>query len=801
MLLDETMTGVAMDHDVKGKLARLLGLEGSWTAEWSSRLPFAPHDATAGSESELQVAVIGAPDMVDLALTIRRSSFYENEIRRAASGDTSGRTLQALERYLLTDENGVWENSWVRFPLDRLNRYARRVLEHDLKADKANPQSGRRSDSEEFFFEQQGGQWLRVPISYLLKLSLADLAGSETPDVVRRLAESCLGHFLNDNTSPETFSFYPAPMDETFGGGRGLTRETSQRFLLSQLLLDHANEKFGLLEHGQRAVIYFAPLPPARQRGLNELIPDAHYRELFMNPCLSGWDKGEAKRDYMGLCHRILSRSQLNTLAKLREAGLLSHNLIVLPNTSNTCLANNGTHVSLGSRCLSRFLGQGALAGADEKHLGDLVIKIVEHFLPLFVGTCSAAPMRMDFEDFHPEKALGFLPHELDYTHLRMIWRRWKKKAKLKILGRPLTPFGPPLLDRTVAGLFGLKGDFIPDFRLLDYMTTLMSTHRCPALDGVPGNDARLKKDLAAMGVFHESMSTYLLYKQRHFETMGFSGFEGRFYSLFDSLEEDMRLAVDLQQLLTCLAYKLVLTGRVTHQDIPDTPEVESERRQIFFATAINLPTFFVRRGTRNRFLHDLSAKAGRVRNSGRYPGYVRVHVQEYRLAALDFVLREGGDVVEMFAAQSLLSELQGRILDPARSASGKLTRRVLDRTGASSPLKLRAKDFNTAAEEVYREELRRDYLLEGLNYVAEDCQTVKNFGCLPEQFCRNGLARLLGGRDIVECIREAMDELRTTGELNRSRFVLTQLLLLIIGMHRDGARLCEKKHDASICF
>jgi len=64
--------------------------------------------------------------------------------------------------------------------------------------------------------------------------------------------------------------------------------------------------------------------------------------------------------------------------------------------------------------------------------LGDLVIKIAEHFLPLFVGTYSAAPYRMDFCDFHPEKALGFLPHELDYTHLRMIWRRWKKKADLK---------------------------------------------------------------------------------------------------------------------------------------------------------------------------------------------------------------------------------------------------------------------------------------------------------------------------------------------------------------------------------
>ena len=66
------------------------------------------------------------------------------------------------------------------------------------------------------------------------------------------------------------------------------------------------------------------------------------------------------------------------------------------------------------------------------------MVKIVEHFLPLFVGTYSAAPYRLDFDDFHPENALGFLPHELDYTHLRMLWRRWRKKADVNIWASPL---------------------------------------------------------------------------------------------------------------------------------------------------------------------------------------------------------------------------------------------------------------------------------------------------------------------------------------------------------------------------
>ena len=792
MFLDDAMSWAGMET----RISMAMGFEGKWDERALSLLPFGPDDATAGSESELQVAVQGAPESVDLPIMIRESGYYQNLARRTAAGDTANRTLLELERYLQAGPDAVWENSWVRFPLSRLGAFARHTLERDLRADKGDPDSDRRRDSGDFFFTGGGEEWLRVPISYLLKLALADLAGSCAHGPVRRLAESFLDHFLNDNTSPETFSFYPAPMNGAFQGGHGIARETSQRFLLSQLLLDYANERFGLQENGQRAMIYFAPVPPARQKQLNELIPDAHYRDLFMNPCLSGWDRGEAKKEYMGLCHRMLSRSQLNTIAKLRESGILTNNLVVLPNTSNTCLANNGTHISLGSARLGALMkGGGDFGAVGEKYLGDLVIKITEHFLPLFVGTYSAAPLRMDFEDFHPEKALGFLPHELDYTHLRMIWRRWKKKAKLKVFGRPLTPFGPPLMDRAIAKLFGLRGDFVPDFRLLDYMTTLMSTHRCPALDGELGNDLRLKRDLASLGVFHESMSTYLLYKQRSFGVMGFSGFEGRFYSLFDSLEQDMRPAAALQQFLTALAVKLVLGGRVTRASIPDTPEVESERRQIFFATAISLPTFFVRRDTGNTLLLDLVSRAGRVRPSRRYPGYLRTHVQEYRLALLDFMEAEGADLIEMFGARELLADLRARIADPDLGAAGKLTRRILDRTGARTPLSLRGRDFNMAAEDVYRGELRLAHLAEALDYLEKDFGTVKNFGCLPEQFCRSGLSGLLGGRDILDVARQARDELERTGELQDSRPVLTQLLLLVIGMHRDNARVHAKNH------
>jgi hypothetical protein len=73
---------------------------------------------------------------------------------------------------------------------------------------------------------------------------------------------------------------------------------------------------------------------------------------------------------------------------------------------------------------------------------------------------------------------------------------------------------------------------------------------------------------------------------------MGFSGFEGRHYSMFHSIMNDMAYAINLQILITALAYKYIVNGTITHQSIPDNPSIESERRQIIFGQAIGIPTF-----------------------------------------------------------------------------------------------------------------------------------------------------------------------------------------------------------------
>ena len=713
-------------HDI----VRLLDCDDRSVEALLQSLPFSSDDTTAGTETELQAAVIGEKNDVDLPIIIEQSNYYANIMRRTVSGDTPKKLIADLDRFLNTNHEKVWENSYVRLPRSALSPFAYTMFRSDLRANKDITISELRTDAHKFVIKQSGEQFLRIPVSYLLKLALADVVSfqSSIPRIIQKTGYELTRNFTNDNTSPETHSFHVVKAKSGEDIGKAIGKDISRRFLLSQLLVMYANKKFLLSRYGQQVILYFSPHPPLRQKKLNACISDAFYRELFMSPCLSGWNDGEAKHNYMHLCHEVLSRSHLNAVVKLRDAGILLSNLAILPTISNTSLANNGTHVSLGSRKLSRLFqdsGSG-FTRYHEKYLGDLVVKVFEHFLPLFVGTYSAAPYRFDFGEFHPETVLGFLPHELDYTHLRMLWRRWKKKTKMKVFNQPITPSGVPWLDTVVGRVFGLKGDIVPDFRLIDYLVCLMSTYSSPALNGRYGNSVSLKKDLADLGIFNTKMSLYLFYKLREYNVMGFSGFEGRHYSLFESFNDDIGRACSLQNFITALAFKYIVSGELTHNNIPDDPFIESERRQIIFCAALGIPTFYVRSDTKNLFMKRIFARTQKVRSSRRYPGYVRVELTEYRKALIDILAEDGAPLVEMLGIGTTIKDLKNRINNFEEfSVAPRLIKCILKSKQKQSPLNMDSDAFNSAAENYYRGDLKRSHMLEALLFLKEDCRMI----------------------------------------------------------------------------
>ncbi|MDY0190883.1 MAG: hypothetical protein RBR22_09140 [Desulfuromonas sp.] len=506
-----------------------------------------------------------------------------------------------------------------------------------------------------------------------------------------------------------------------------------------------------------------------------------------MSPCLSGWDRGEDKHQYMHLCHQVLSRSQLNAVAKLREAGIINTNLVVLPNMSNISLANNGAHISLGSNILSTYRQQDStLFGArEEKYCGDLSIKMQEHFLPLFATNYSAAPYRLGFTDFHPEKALGFLAHELDFTHLRMLWRRWRNKSNLKLLGSRITPFGPDWIDRPLSRIFGLKGDFVPDFRLVDYPVSFLSTAESPALNGQLGNQHKLLHDLDSMGAFDARMSLYQFFKIREYSSMNFSGFEGRHYSLFGQFIADMGAATTLQQLITALTFKYMAAGQFDHRHIPDNPNVESERRQIFFGHALGLPTFFIKRTTRNRFLRHILKQAQGVRHSRRYHGYMRVYHQEYCLALLRVLEQDGAELIEQIGCHDMLRNLRLRIESPQEySVAGRLTQGIMATLGGKTPLQVPAAEFNAAAEEFYRTTLRKQHLNEALQLLHAELPVLEKLAAHNQHY-RTALNSICHGGDL----RSTYNQLTTavTNGTSAETDNLRLINLVLLSAHCDS--------------
>lgn len=771
-----------------GRIRGLLRIDQNSPEGLTASIPFSLHDTTIGAENEFQTVVKGNNNQVDLPLYIKASNYYKNIQKQSAAGDTSRKLMDSLDAYLKDNSENIWENSWVRFPRSALSPYAQRIFTQDTLADKRNTTGPKRKDLGRFNVPGTNREFMRVPVSYLIKLALSDvICPSHSHPMIKDIGDGLMEHFLSDNTSPETYSFYPVPLNTDESNGNGIAKETLKRFLLTQFLVLYANKKFKLSDLGQKAMVYFAPNPPVRQKILNDLISDSFYRNLFMSPCLSGWDKGEEKYRYMVLCHQVLSRSQLNTVSKLKEAGIITKNLVVLPNTSNICLANNGTHISLGSRKLTRLLKDktSGFMKRDEKYFGDLVIKITEHFLPLFVGTYSGAPYRLDFWDFHPEKALGFLPHELDFTHLRMIWRRWKKKANLKIFGHPVTPFGPEGLDKFLSKLFRVRGDFVKDFRLIDYLVCLMSTDQSPAMNGRIGNEILLKKDLSDLGVFDSSMALYLLYRLRCFENMGFSGFEGRYYSQFESIKNDMSHAANLQCLITALAFKYILQEKMTHQMIPDDPCVESERRQIFFGSAIGIPTFFVLKNTGNQFLANILKKTKGNRFSRRYPGYLRVLNAEYCKALVEILKTDAKDLIEMMSMDKTIDDLQNRINFPEmHSVSSKLTQKILKAANASTPIKLSGLEFNSAAEKYYRDILKVQHMDEAFEFLESDVKKIDSWKIWRQGYYNPALLAILDGNSALDFLLRAKKEVMNESiSVDRLRKLISITLLTI---HQD---------------
>jgi hypothetical protein len=266
---------------------------------------------------------------------------------------------------------------------------------------------------------------------------------------------------------------------------------------------------------------------------------------------------------------------------------------------------------------------------------------------------------------------------------------------------------------------------------------------------------------------------------------MGFSGFEARHYSQFESLKNDLSHAANLQCLITSLAFKYVLQEKLTHQMIPDDPSIESERRQIFFGSAIGIPTFFVRKNTRNQFLASILKKTKHIRLSRRYPGYLRVLNKEYCRALVDILKTDAKDLLDMMNMNGTIDDLQNRVDHPKEHAvSPKLTKGILTFANASSTMKLSGLEFNFAAEKYYRDVLRVQYMDEAFEFLESDFKKIDSWQTWREGYYNPALLAILDGSSTLDFLLSAKKEvINESIPVDRLRKLISLTLLTI---HQD---------------
>ncbi|MGD9007958.1 MAG: hypothetical protein PVG41_08560, partial [Desulfobacteraceae bacterium] len=242
-----------------------------------------------------------------------------------------------------------------------------------------------------------------------------------------------------------------------------------------------------------------------------------------------------------------------------------------------------------------------------------------------------------------------------------------------------------------------------------------------------------------------------------------FSGFEARHYSLFKGFDRDMKPAVDLQRLVTMLAYHYILTGTVTHADIPDSPTVESERRQFFFGAAIGIPTLYVLKRSKNRLMARILKYCYHTRYSRRYNGYLRVPAIEYQRALIRMLKKDGRHLIEMLGLETTVDDLSQRINDPeSHSVANRVVRQISD-GGRRTVLQTSGQEFNQAAEQYYRDKLRVDHMREAFAAFRKAARELDSWESWRKGNYNKALLWLLDGTNtdqfLVSIRRDALSE------------------------------------------
>ena len=164
----------------------------------------------------------------------------------------------------------------------------------------------------------------------------------------------------------------------------------------------------------------------------------------------------------------------------------------------------------------------------------------------------------------------------------------------------------------------------------------------------------------------------------------------------------------------------------------------------------------------------------------------------QYRLAAARFICQQGAELIECMGLEETMTDLIRRLEHPQqRTALGRLSRGVLKRLQAKDPLHAEAAEFNRAAEEYYRIDLRRKYLEEAFEVLERDLTQPDFQLALYDAAVRRALNYTLGNWDLHAFLQVVRGALITGSIREEDINRLINLLLLVIRVKVEAAPSC----------
>ena len=117
-------------------------------------------------------------------------------------------------------------------------------------------------------------------------------------------------------------------------------------------------------------------------------------------------------------------------------------------------------------------------------------------------------------------------------------------------------------------------------------------------------------------------------------------------------------------------------------------------------------------------------------RHSKRYKGYLRISHDDYNLALVRLLERDGADLIERHRLEPRLASLKARLSGEQPTALAKLLTGIgQELPRRKKPMEANAEEFNGSMERYYRTTLKSEQLDEALSLVGEDCQRLKQQG------------------------------------------------------------------------